>query len=379
MATDSSGRTATGVESVGETTAGAAPAPSISFVIPAYNEEAFIGRTLQAIHEAARALGESYEIVVANDNSSDRTAEIAEQAGARVVTAHHRQIAATRNSGARAARGRFIFFVDSDTLPNPRTVGAALKAMREGAAGGGGATWFDRGEKVPLYARVGHAGLLVGAILTGFTGGPFMFCTREAFDATGGFPEKMFWGEETPFAQALKREGKFVVPWTPVRMSGRRYRKSMERNAFVMDPVMKSPGKLFTDRSVVQSAWYDPDRTDTNTVPTSLRDRFSHVVWLLVILCIYVGLVWSFIPWTIPPWPGMLGAVRDGVTIFLAHLGLVLLPIAAGLITNVLRQKKPTNLLRSTLLIAAHLWIGGLSLKTVIETYGRLWGWLAGA
>ncbi len=379
MAADLSGHVATDAESVAETAAATAAAPSISFVIPAYNEEAFIGRTLQAIHESARALGETYEIVVANDNSSDRTAEIAEQAGARVVTVHNRQIAATRNSGARAARGAFIFFVDSDTLPNPKAVGAALKAMRTGAAGGGGATWFERGEKVPLYAWVGHAGLFVGAVLTGFTGGPFMFCTREAFDASGGFPEKMFWGEETPFAQALKREGKFVVPWTPVRMSGRRYRKSMERNAFVMDPVMKSPGKLFTDRSVVQSAWYDPDRTDTNTVPTSLRDRVSHVVWLLVILCIYVGLVWSFIPWTIPPWAGAFGVVRTIVTIVLAHLGIVLLPIAVGLTTNVLRQKKPTNLLRSTLLIAAHLWIGGLSLKTVIETYGRLWNWLAGA
>jgi GT2 family glycosyltransferase len=49
----------------------------ISFVVPAYNEEAFIADTLNAIHFSARVVGEQYEIVVADDASTDRTAEIA--------------------------------------------------------------------------------------------------------------------------------------------------------------------------------------------------------------------------------------------------------------------------------------------------------------
>ena len=48
----------------------------ISFVIPAHNEEACLVRTLQAIHDSARATGQPYEIVVANDASTDATAEV---------------------------------------------------------------------------------------------------------------------------------------------------------------------------------------------------------------------------------------------------------------------------------------------------------------
>jgi glycosyltransferase involved in cell wall biosynthesis len=130
----------------------------ISFVVPAYNEEAFIGGTLQAIHDSARAIGEPYEIVVADDASTDKTAEIALSHGARLEHVNHRQIAGTRNSGARASLGEFIFFVDADTLTNPRTLRSALNSMKSGAAGGGAITWFKRTEALPAYVWLGSTG-----------------------------------------------------------------------------------------------------------------------------------------------------------------------------------------------------------------------------
>src|SRR5438045_3652933 len=92
----------------------------ISFIIPAHNEEALIGRTLAAIHDAAKELDEPYEIVVSNDASSDRTGEIALAHGARVVDIERRQIAAARNAGARSAAGELYFFVDADTMVTAR-------------------------------------------------------------------------------------------------------------------------------------------------------------------------------------------------------------------------------------------------------------------
>jgi glycosyltransferase involved in cell wall biosynthesis len=86
----------------------------ISFIIPAYNEELLLGRTLKALHNAARALGEPFEIVVADDASTDRTAVVARQHGARVVSVSYRQIAATRNAGIRAANGELFVFVDAE-------------------------------------------------------------------------------------------------------------------------------------------------------------------------------------------------------------------------------------------------------------------------
>src|ERR1041384_6516914 len=126
----------------------------ISFIVPAHNEQACLGRTLQAIHASARLIAQPYEVIVVKDASTDATAQIAHQNDARVVSVNHRQIAATRNSGARAANGEWLFFVDADTIVNSRSVASALRAMDKGAVGGGGVTWVDKNEIVPLYARL---------------------------------------------------------------------------------------------------------------------------------------------------------------------------------------------------------------------------------
>jgi len=76
-----------------------------SFVIPARNEERPIGQTIEALHAAARACGSPCEIIVADDDSADATAEVAARAGARVVHVQARQISVVRNAGARSARG----------------------------------------------------------------------------------------------------------------------------------------------------------------------------------------------------------------------------------------------------------------------------------
>ena len=97
----------------------------LSFIVPAYNEELELPSTLSAIHAAAAANSEPYEIIVVNDGSTDATAAVAATAGARVVTIHRRQIAAARNAGAREARGDILFFVDADTRIAPQHVSGA--------------------------------------------------------------------------------------------------------------------------------------------------------------------------------------------------------------------------------------------------------------
>jgi glycosyltransferase involved in cell wall biosynthesis len=92
------------------------------------------------------------EVIVADDSSTDRTAEIAHQHGARVVTVHHRQISATRNAGAQAAHGDFLIFIDADTLVTPEAVRAAVEAVRSGAVGGGCAIRYSG--RIPTYLRV---------------------------------------------------------------------------------------------------------------------------------------------------------------------------------------------------------------------------------
>src|SRR5580765_7974057 len=101
----------------------------ISFVVPAYNEERLLGRTLASIHASARELARPYELIVVDDASTDQTAAIAEAAGARVVRGAWRQIACVRNAGARGSVGDVLIFVDADTVVSTAAVRATISAV----------------------------------------------------------------------------------------------------------------------------------------------------------------------------------------------------------------------------------------------------------
>jgi glycosyltransferase involved in cell wall biosynthesis len=195
----------------------------LSFVIPAHNEAELIGRTLSAVHESARSTDEPYEVIVADDSSIDGTSAIARESGARVVTVKFRQIAATRNAGARMTTGDLLFFVDADTVVTGRAVRAAVRTLRGGAVGGGSAVRFDG--PVPLYATILERVVLPVLLpLLEMAPGCFLFCTRQAYLSAGGFDETLFWSEEVAFGKQLKRRGRFVIIREFVITSGRKVR-----------------------------------------------------------------------------------------------------------------------------------------------------------
>lgn len=194
----------------------------LSFVIPAYNEEQHIGCTIAAIAAIGQTCGEAFEIIVVDDASTDRTADIATTAGVLLVQVQYRQIAATRNAGARRASGDILFFVDADTLATRDAVHAAVCEIRKGAVGGGCVFHFDG--TLPIWARIMYPVAVVLARRLTLVGGCFLFCTREAFDAIGGFCERYYAAEEVAFIRALKCRGRFVVPKPVVVTSGRKLR-----------------------------------------------------------------------------------------------------------------------------------------------------------
>ena len=98
----------------------------VSFIIPAHNEEALLGRTLESISLAARKIAIPFEIIVVDDASEDQTAALARTAGATVVSVQLRPLSAVRTAGARFSQGDVLLFVDADPLLPPRTLRVAL-------------------------------------------------------------------------------------------------------------------------------------------------------------------------------------------------------------------------------------------------------------
>jgi glycosyltransferase involved in cell wall biosynthesis len=232
----------------------------ISFIIPAYNEEIELSSTLAAIRSAAADASQPFEIIVVDDASTDATPEIAEEAGARVVSILRRQIAAARNAGAGAAQGEYLFFVDADTRISRSHVTKAIAALEGGYAGGSARVALDG--MIPTWGRVLlHAfgtlyfGLNLGA-------GAFLFTTRHNFQAIGGFDEQYFAGEEVYFSLALRKLGRFKVLREPIVTSGRKLRmypaKQFLRNFF---GVIVGGPRAVRSRAKLR-LWYDGKREE---------------------------------------------------------------------------------------------------------------------
>jgi glycosyltransferase involved in cell wall biosynthesis len=230
----------------------------LSFIVPAYNEEHELPATLRAIRAAADASGERYEIVVANDDSSDRTAEIAEAAGARVRHVHLRQIAAVRNAGACVARGDVFFFVDADTQITPRHVAAALEALAFGYIGGSARIAMDA--QVPLWARVFVAVFSFFYFGSNLGVGAFLFMRRESFESVGGFDEQYFAGEEVYLTIALKKLGRFTILSELITTSARKVRMHSPWQVLMTWARLLLGGPGVLRRRDALAFWYDGKR-----------------------------------------------------------------------------------------------------------------------
>jgi glycosyltransferase involved in cell wall biosynthesis len=195
----------------------------LSFIVPAYNEELELPSTLSAIQDALSEsrIAES-ELIVVDDGSTDGTARIAREAGAKLVSINRRHIAASRNAGGQAARGRVLFFVDADTRINAKHIVDALAALQAGYSGGSARLNTDG--DIPLWARIFTKIFCTIYFANKLGAGAFLFTTRDNFQAVGGFDEQYFAGEEIYFTRALKKLGRFQILPEPMITSGRKLR-----------------------------------------------------------------------------------------------------------------------------------------------------------
>jgi glycosyltransferase involved in cell wall biosynthesis len=196
----------------------------VTFVVPAHNEQNYLGPTLEQLNKIASKLLREFEIIVVNDASTDSTPQIALDSGARVINVDLRNIGAVRNAGAKEAGFEWIVFVDADTIVPEETLVGSLKALSKGAVGGGAYVSLDQIQPVGWF-KMGlyYAVSLIWQTLGRWAAGCYMFCRKDAFEFFGGFDEQYFAAEELFFSVELKRLGKFQLVRFPVITSSRKF------------------------------------------------------------------------------------------------------------------------------------------------------------
>ncbi len=239
----------------------------ISIVIPAFNEERLLGESLAQIKSAADAfvkIGWPTELIVCDNNSTDRTAEIARAAGAIVVFEPINQIARARNSGAHAATGDWLVFVDADSHPSAELFADVAEQIVSGKCLAGGATirldekHFAAGLITRLWNCASRAGRLMA--------GSFIFCETAAFRKIGGFSHELFAAEELDLSQRLKKlaraTGKKIVILHrhPLVTSARKMKLYSKREQFrFFLRAVFNQRRTLRDRDAVY-LWYDGRR-----------------------------------------------------------------------------------------------------------------------
>jgi glycosyltransferase involved in cell wall biosynthesis len=181
----------------------------ISVVVPAFNEEKLLGQSLGAIRKACAAFQErgwEWEMIVCDNNSTDRTAEIARAQGAEVVFEPINQISRARNRGASMAAGDWLVFVDADSFPEKALFAAAAKRIASGRCAGGGCLVRLDEWHFPMTALARFWNVL--SRVCKWAAGSFVFCEAKLFRELGGFSEKMYASEELDLSKRLKRLAK---------------------------------------------------------------------------------------------------------------------------------------------------------------------------
>jgi glycosyltransferase involved in cell wall biosynthesis len=235
----------------------------LSVIVPAYNEEKLLGGSLRAILAAMQAF-EDAELIVCDNNSTDATAEIARAAGARVVFEPVNQIARARNTGARAAGGDWLVFIDADSCPSPSLFAEVKQAMASGHVMAGGVTVAYPGATLPARAALGAWNAVSRTMR--WAAGSFIFVEATAFRAVGGFDERFYAGEELDLFRRLKRRARAqartiaILRRHPLETSDRKLRLHGwgELSRFLLRTVV-SGGRALR-RKEDCPAWYDGRR-----------------------------------------------------------------------------------------------------------------------
>lgn len=239
----------------------------ISIVIPAFNEERLLGASLKEIKASASAFtarGWEVEFIVCDNNSTDRTSEIAYAAGADVVFEPVNQIGRARNAGAAVASGDWLIFVDADSHPCAELFADVAEQILSGRCLAGGATVrLDENHRIGgIITWTWNCTSRIWKLLAG----SFIYCEAAAFRKAGGFSKELFVAEELELSQRLKKLAKetgkriVILHRHPLVTSARKMKLYTAReHLWFLSRVIFSRGRQLRNREAAH-LWYDGRR-----------------------------------------------------------------------------------------------------------------------
>ena len=182
----------------------------LTIVVPAFNEESYLGETLASLDRAKaflqRERGIQTEIIVVDNDSDDATADIALALGTTVAREAAHNVAKVRNTGARLSSGETIVFVDADTVVPENLLSRVVDAMSDDTSVGGAVDTDYRPKKLMVQAYL-EFWRLVGKS-TGMAQGATQFYRKDVFFTLKGYDETLFMGEDVDLYWRLKKFAK---------------------------------------------------------------------------------------------------------------------------------------------------------------------------
>lgn len=184
----------------------------ISVIVPAYNEERFLPRSLSSLLHSGIGLadafpGSEYELIVVDNGSADATAAVARDYGATVVTERRRNVACARNRGAATARGELLAFVDADYRVPLSFLAEAVRQFRADPAltAAGVRVVLEPSEIDPLTRSNVRVALFTLRRLANMSFGVFVL-RRDYFSRLHGFDEGTYAYEDIELLDRIKRD-----------------------------------------------------------------------------------------------------------------------------------------------------------------------------
>ena len=177
-----------------------------SVIVPALNEETCIETCLKSILRQTLPRN-SYEIIVSDGASNDRTVEIARKYADRVVVSEKRGIWLGRNLGAQFAKGRYLVFIDADTRIKEDYLETVRRSLESGVVGLTTAFEIEgSGLKTKIFEYISYCYLGLNSKIDNVCLNGINLCVpRDVFMKVGGFRDYAL--EDAAFGRELRKEG----------------------------------------------------------------------------------------------------------------------------------------------------------------------------